>query len=103
MGMGMSMSPQTLFVATVATCLLIGLSSPMVAVVWHLHPVWMPELLPATKETVFYGASLIVSTGALLLSAVPAAIAERAFGASAGTAGLVWLAGAALLLVLGLG
>lgn len=45
----------------------------------------------------FYGASLIVSTGTLLLSAVPAALAQRLFGASEDTAMRVWLAGAALI------
>lgn len=96
------MSPQNLFVMTVALCLVNGLVSPMLAVVAHLHPVWMPEMLPTTAESVFYGASLMVSTGTLLLSALPAAITERA-GASLTTAMWVWLgcAGAMLLLSLG--
>jgi hypothetical protein len=53
-------------------------------------------MLPVTPEIVFYGASLIVATGTLLLSAVPAAIAER-LGASEDGALMVWLAGAAAL------
>ena len=61
------MTPQNLFVATVATCLLNGMISPTLPVVWHLYPVWLPELLPPTKEVVYYGASLIVSTATLLL------------------------------------
>jgi hypothetical protein len=96
------MTPQTLFVATVALCLVNGLVSPMLAVVAHLHPVWMPEMLPTTAETVFYGASLMVSTGTLLLSAIPAAVTERA-GASLPAAMWVWLGGAAALLLLGIG
>lgn len=95
------MSPQSLFVATVAVCLINGLISPMLAVVWHLHPVWMPEMLPSTRETIFYGASLITSTGTLLLSAVPAAIGER-LGLSLANAMWVWLGCAVLLAVLGL-
>jgi hypothetical protein len=96
------MTPQTLFVATVALCLVNGLVSPMLAVVAHLHPVWMPEMLPTTAETVFYGASLMVSTATLLISAVPAAVAERA-GAPLGAAMWTWLGGAAALLLLGIG
>jgi hypothetical protein len=95
------MTPQNLFVATVAVCLLNGLSSPMLGLVWHLHPVWLPEMLPATREIVFYGASLIVSTGTLLLAAVPAAIAER-LGTSEVGAMWTWLGGAAILLLLGI-
>jgi hypothetical protein len=95
------MSPQNAFVLTMAICLLNGLVSPMLPVVWHLHPVWMPELLPATRETVFYGASLIVSTATLLTAAVPAAIAERV-GLSLSGAMMVWAGGAALLLLAGL-
>jgi hypothetical protein len=74
----------------------------MLGVVWMLHPVWMPEMVPLTNETVFYGASLLVSTATLLLSAVPAAIAER-LGLTLEHAMWVWVAGAALLLLLGLG
>jgi hypothetical protein len=93
------MTPQGLFVATVAVCLVNGMFSPMLGVVWLLHPVWLPELLPATREIVFYGAALIVSTGTLLLSALPAAIAERLLRLSPVAANGVWF-GAALLLSL---
>lgn len=96
------MSPQNLFVATVGLCLMNGLVSPMLGLVWMLHPVWMPEMVPLTNETVFYGASLLVSTSTLLLSAVPAAIAER-LGAPLTTAMWIWLGAAGLLLLIGLG
>lgn len=96
------MTPQGLFVATVAVCLVNGLASPMVGVLWYLHPVWLPEMVRPTKEVVFYGASLLVSTGTLLLSAVPAALAERLGGLSQRAANAVWLAGASLLLLAGL-
>jgi hypothetical protein len=95
------MGAQAYFVGAVAVSLLTGLSSPMVVVLMALHPVWMPEMLRPTNETVFYGASLIVSTATLLVSALPAAIAER-LGSGQDTANLVWLAGAAALLLLGL-
>lgn len=96
------MSAQTLFTAVVAACLVNGLFSPMLGLVWLLHPLWLPELVPATREIVFYGASLIVATATLLLSAVPAAVAERVFRATPATAMLVWLGGAVALTVLGL-
>ncbi|MBY0336289.1 MAG: hypothetical protein K2X11_06725 [Acetobacteraceae bacterium] len=95
------MTRETLFTMTVGACLLHGLVSPALLYVAFFHPVWMPEMLPPTAEFVFYGASLIVSTGTLLLSAVPAAIAER-LGASADNAMRIWLAGAALMTGLGL-
>jgi hypothetical protein len=95
------MTPQGVFVTTVAVCLINGFISPMLAVVWHLHPVWMPEMMPATRETIFYGASLMVSTGTLLLSALPAGIAER-LGLSLLNAMWVWLGCAILLVLLGL-
>ena len=94
------MQPQSLFVAIVAACLVNGLTSPMLVVVWHLHPVWMPELLPATRETVFYGASLIVATATLLITALPAAIAERC-GVALPGAMVIWLVGAVGLTLLG--
>jgi hypothetical protein len=96
------MAPQNIFVVVMGLCLVNGLISPMLGVVWMLHPVWMPEMMPLTNESVFYGASLILSTATLLLSAVPAAVAERA-GMSLDRAMWVWVAGAATLLLLGLG
>jgi len=96
------MTPQNLFVATMGLCLVNGLISPMLGLVWMLHPVWMPEMVPLTNETVFYGASLLVSTSTLLLSAVPAAIAER-LGMPLEKAMWVWLAGAGLMVLLSLG
>jgi len=91
------MTPQGIFVTIVAVCLINGFISPMLPVVWHLHPVWMPEMMPSTRETIFYGASLIVSTGTMLLSAVPGAIGER-LGLSLINAMWLW-AGPAMLLV----
>ena len=96
------MTPQSLFVGIAAICLVNGLMSPMLPVVWHLHPVWLPEMVPATNETVFYGASLIVSTATLLLSAVPAAMSER-LGLSLQGAMGVWFGTALLLVLMGLG
>jgi len=95
------MSPQNLFVATMSLCLVNGLISPAVPIMMALWPVWMPEMVRPNNEIVFYGASLIVATATLLLSAVPAAVVER-FGTSQTTANGLWLGGAAVLLLLGL-
>jgi hypothetical protein len=92
---------ETAFTLTVATCLLHGLVSPALMYVAFFHPVWLPEMLPVTPEIVFYGASLIVSTGTLLLSAVPAALAERLLRLSVETALTIWLAAAAAITGLG--
>jgi hypothetical protein len=91
------MTRETAFTLTVAACLLHGLVSPMLMIVAFFHPVWLPEMLPVTPEVVFYGSSLIVATGTLLLSAVPAALAERLGLLSPDGALTLWLAGAAAL------
>ena len=96
------MTSQNLFVAIMGLCLVNGLISPMLPIVWSLHPVWLPEMVRASNEVVFYGASLIVSTATLLIAAVPAAISER-LGLAQRDAMLVWLTGVALLMLLGLG
>jgi hypothetical protein len=96
------MTPQNLFVVVVGLCLVNGLVSPALPVMMALHPVWLPEMLPPTNEIVFYGASLLVSTGTLLLAAIPAAMAERLGASQTATMG-AWLGGAGLLLLLGIG
>jgi hypothetical protein len=95
------MTPQNLFVVVVGLCLMNGLVSPALPVMMALHPVWLPEMLPPTNEIVFYGASLMVSTGTLLLAGLPAAILER-LGTPLAPAMLAWAGGAGLLLLLGL-
>ncbi|MBW8269882.1 hypothetical protein [Caldovatus aquaticus] len=94
------MTPQTLFTLTVAASLANGLVSPALGLAFVLHPLWLPAIVPATPEIVLYGASLIVATGTLLLSAVPAALAER-LGVSGEAALRIWLAGASALTALG--
>jgi hypothetical protein len=96
------MTPQNMFVATVALCLVNGMISPVLPIMMALWPVWLPEMVRPSNETVFYGASLLVSTGTLLLSAVPAALTERS-GLGLGPAMWVWLGGAGALVLLGLG
>jgi len=92
------MPPRTLFLLTVATSLINGLTSPALGLTFALWPLWYPQVVTPVAELVFYGASLIVATATLLLAAVPAAMAERA-GASPVVTNAVWLAGAALLTI----
>ena len=75
-----------------------------VQVTARIPPSMEQTRIPAkpTKEVVFYGASLIVSTATLLLSAVPAAISER-LGLSLERAMMVWFGTSLLLVLMGLG
>lgn len=93
------MTPRGLFVATLAVCLVNGLASPILPLVFILAPIWMPEFAPATNEARFYGASLVVSFGTLLVAGVPAALFERIGRRQSSDVAsmLVWLAGAVLL------
>lgn len=97
-----AIAPQTLFTLIVAACLVNGLVSPALGPVFALYPLWLPEVIPPVPEVVFYGASLLVATGTLLLSAIPAALAERVGGVAPDTAMRIWLAAAAVLALLGL-
>jgi hypothetical protein len=72
----------------------------MLGLVFGLWPLWYPPVITPVQELIFYGASLIVATGTLLLSALPAAVAERA-GLPLQQTMWLWLAGAGLLALLG--
>ncbi len=93
------MTPRNLFMATLVVSLLNGLASPLLPLLFILAPIWMPEFAPATDEVRFYGASLAVSFGTLLVAGVPAALFERATRRQSSdvTSMLVWLASAILL------
>ena len=88
-----------MFEALLIVCLLNGLLSPALPVVMAFAPIWMPEMVPLMNETVYYGASLIIAFGTMLIAGVPAALYERLTGAAADdrTAMAVWLAGALVL------
>lgn len=98
------MTPGNLFVAIAAVSVINGLVSPALILAVLLAPSWLPGFVPMTRETVFYGASLIVSLGTLLLSGIPAALYERLQGQakSDSTSMLIWLAGTVLLTLPGL-
>jgi hypothetical protein len=88
-----------IFVAVVAVSLFNGLLSPTMQAVALFWRVWMPELVPVTPETIFYGASMIVATSTLVFAGVPAALYERlaATAESDRVSMSIWF-GAALLL-----
>lgn len=95
------MQPQTLFVLAVAASLANGLTSPALAFVFALWPIWLPEIVQPTPEIIFYGASLIVATATLLFAALPAAFAERVLGLSLGPVMTIWFLAAALIAAVG--
>jgi hypothetical protein len=59
----------------------------------------MPELFPRTVEWVLFWASIMLSSGTLLFSGIPAALYERLVDrdAESVTSMWIWFAGAALL------
>jgi hypothetical protein len=77
-----------------------GLVSPLLTVVMALAPVWMPEIVPMTGETVFYGASLIIAFATLLIAGVPAALYERFTGTGRTPTSMGIWTGTALVLTL---
>jgi hypothetical protein len=91
--------PKTLFVLVLGVTLVNGMISPMLPLLAALAPVWLPDFFEPTPQTVFYGASLMVALGTLVLSGVPAALFERISGLKETTQAsmLVWLGAAALL------
>lgn len=99
------MTPQSLFVATVAVCLFNSLFSPFLPVFYITTPVWLPQLFPGVSEMlivseiVFYVSSLMLATTTLLLGGVPAAIYERLAtgGRSTLVSNALWLASVLVL------
>ncbi len=72
--------------------------------VFHLAPIWLPDFVPLTQNTVLFVASLMISFGTLFVSGVPAALFERLSGRQETDRAvmLVWLAGALALALPGL-
>ncbi|MEX2297976.1 MAG: hypothetical protein WD715_11200 [Dongiaceae bacterium] len=90
-----------IFVAMVFVCIVNGMTSPALLPVLIFAPLWAPSLFNPSANVLLLLASLMVSTGTLILAGVPAALYERIFGLKqSDTASmLVWL-GAAILLTL---
>ena len=89
----------TLFLVVLGICVLNGIFSPLLNIAIPIAAVLLPELFPRTVEWVLFWSSVLLATGTLLVSGVPAALYERLVakdpGAPAST--WIWLAGAALL------
>ncbi|MCS6855797.1 MAG: hypothetical protein NZ523_13740 [Elioraea sp.] len=102
------MTPQTLFVLTMAVCLagsllhLIG-GSILFRIVFAMAPLWWPEVFGYYLSVLVYASSLLIATVTLMLSGVPAALYERWTGAQEATVAsmAVWLASAVLLTLVG--
>lgn len=98
------MSPRDLFLGLSLLCIFNGFLSPVLPLVFHLAPVWMPEFVPLTQSTLLFVSSLVISFGTLLISGIPAALFERLTGRQeTDTAAMaVWIAGALVLSLPGL-
>ena len=88
-----------LLVATVGLSILNGLFSPFLVIALPIAAVLMPEMFPRSVGWVLFFSSLLVASGTLLISGVPAALYERLIDRAPGgqVALWIWLAGAALL------
>lgn len=93
------MGRKELLFILLGVCLLNGLFSPLVFVLWQTAPVWMPGFLLGVPGLVFYASSLTLATLTLLVSGVPAALYERLSGIKDTNAKSlwIWLAGAIVL------
>ena len=67
-------------VVIIGLAILKGIFSPALIVVFALHPVWYPTVLPVLLPLMFLLSSLIVATLTLMLGGVPAALYERIRG-----------------------
>jgi len=90
---------QTQLLLVLGICIVNGIFSPYLNIAIPVTAALLPELFPRTLEWVLFWSSVLLATGTLLVSGVPAALYERLVakdpGAPAST--WVWLAGAALL------
>lgn len=98
------MSARDIFLGVSLLCIFNGFLSPVLPLVFHLTPVWLPEFVPLTQSTVLFVSSLSISFGTLFVSGVPAALVERLTGRQETDRAsmLVWLAGALVLSLPGL-
>jgi hypothetical protein len=92
------MPPHQIFAIILALSALNGLMSPYLLIVLAFAPVWVPTWL-GSASAVFYLASLLTATTTLLLSAVPAGLAENAFPKLRRTPAILWIWAAAALVL----
>jgi hypothetical protein len=95
----MTMDRNFLLFAVVGISILNGLFSPFLAIAVPIAAVLMPEVFPRSVGWVLFFSSLLVASGTLLISGVPAALYERLVdrGRGGSIPAIIWLAGAALL------
>lgn len=93
------MSREQLVVLVALTCILNGIFSPWVFVAVGFAPAWLPSFIPYEPGALFYGASLLISTMTLLVSGLPAALAERLLPGEIGPVGALWIWLAAALVM----
>lgn len=76
-----------------------GLFSPFLAIALPIAAVLMPEVFPKSVGWVLFFSSLLVASGTLLISGVPAALYERLVdrGRGGDVPMIIWLVGAAVL------
>ena len=85
-----------LFFVVVGVSILNGLFSPVLVIAMPIAAVLMPEVFPKSVGWVLFFSSLLVASGTLLFSGVPAALYERLVGRG-DVAQWIWLGGAMLL------
>jgi heme/copper-type cytochrome/quinol oxidase subunit 3 len=78
-----------------------GMFSPYLDLTIALAPIWVPSWLPDNPSLLFYFASLLTATTTLLLSGVPAGLAEGAVPGLRNSNTSLWIwAGAAFVLTI---
>ena len=94
----MAMDRNFLFFTVVGISILNGLFSPVLVIAMPIAAVLMPEAFPKSVGWVLFFSSLLVASGTLLFSGVPAALYERLVDRGRGDiAQWIWLGGAVLL------
>lgn len=90
---------QTQLFLVLGICIVNGIFSPYLKIAIPITAALLPELFPRTLEWVLFWSSVLLATGTLLVSGVPAALYERllAKDSEAPASTWIWLAGAGTL------
>jgi hypothetical protein len=93
------MNRQFLLLAVVGLSIINGMLSPFLTIAVPITAVLMPEIFPKSVGWVLFFSSILIASGTLLLSGVPAALYERLWDGERVTNApmLIWLASALLL------
>jgi hypothetical protein len=75
----------------VSVCVVNGIFSPYLAIALQIAPILMPEMFPRTVAWSLFFSSIIVSTGTLLVSGIPAALYERFFETDEASPVSMWI------------